>query len=295
MPLSWKTEDTSAVHQRYTLFWLLPLGGVLLSLAFPNELIPGRLGDHPPFLLGWLALLPLCWGMLALPARRALLGVWLYGLAFYAGTLSWMRLFGLVPWLLLAGYLSLTPLLALWLYQRMPLPRRLLPLGFALAWSGLEWLRGQGIVGFPWSEVGASQVEGLTAHIAALGGVPLLSFLLLWVTGTLMQQLLDRHWSRTMTTAALGALLLCLLAGEWQAHAAWARWRRQAPTLHLALIQPDSMRGLSPEDLLPPATPAQQILWEQKRRQRLATLIEISPRRPMRHSGSKAARTRSRT
>ena len=28
--------------------WLLPLGGLLLSLAFPNELIPGTFGAHPP-------------------------------------------------------------------------------------------------------------------------------------------------------------------------------------------------------------------------------------------------------
>lgn len=271
-----KTKDNTAVHLRHAHYWLLPLGGLLLSLAFPNDLLHGRLGDHPPFLLAWLALLPLLWGVLALPARQARLGVWLYGLVFYLGTLSWMRLFGVVPWLLLAGYMSLTPLLALLLTQRMPRRRWLIPLGFALAWSGLEWLRGQGFLGFPWSEVGASQVDGATAQIAALGGVPLLSFLLLWLTGTLLQQLLDRKFSRALTGVALGVFLLCMVVGAWQTHAAWVRWRRQPATLHLALIQPDTLRGLSPEDLLPPETPEQQATWERKRQQRQEVLLDLS-------------------
>ncbi len=210
-PLS---SEVRSEKRRFTAhyLWLLPLGGGLLRSAFPNEMLPGTLGDRPPVFFAWLALLPLLWGVLALPPRQARWGVWLYGLAFYLGTLSWMRLFGVVPWLLLAGYISLTPWLALLLTQRMPQRRWLIPLGFALAWTGLEWLRGQGIFGFPWSEVGASQVEGFTAHIAALGGVPLLSFLLLWVTGSAMlQQLIDRQiFPRFDCGVALGVLLLCV-------------------------------------------------------------------------------------
>lgn len=276
MSISLKTEHTPVASRRYIHLWLLPLGGVLLSLAYPNELLHGKLGEHPSFLLAWLALLPLLWGVLALPARQARLGAWLYGLLFYLGTLTWMRLFGVVPWLLLAGYLSLTPWLAVCLAQCMPHRRWLKPLGFALAWSGLEWLRGQTIFGFPWSEVGASQVDGVTAHIAALGGVPLLSFLLLWVAGVVMQQVIERRYSRAMSAVACGVLLLCLVAGAWQSHAALVRWQRQPPALHLALIQPNSLRGLSPEDLLPPETPEQQALWEFKQQQRLDTLLDLS-------------------
>ena len=226
--------------------------------------------------MAWLALLPLLWAVLALPARQARRGVWLYGLVFALGTFIWMRLFGMVPWLLLAGYLSLTPWLALRLTQCMPQRRWLIPLGFALAWCGLEWLRGLGLFGLPWAEVGASQVDGFTAHIAAVGGLPLLTFLMLWVTGTLLQQLLDRQWSPALTAIVLTVLLLCIGAGEWQVHATRARWLRQPATLHLALIQPDSLRGLSPEDLKPPATAEEQAQWELKRRQRLEALLTLS-------------------
>jgi len=259
-----------------TYYWLMPLGGLLLALSFPNDIIPGPLGDRPPAWLAWLALLPLMWGVLTLPAKAARRGAWLYAAAFYLGTLSWMRLFGVVPWVLLAGYLSLTPWLALHLAQRMPERRWLLPLGFALAWSGLEWLRGQGLFGFHWSEVGASQVDGFSAHLAAIGGVPLLSFLLLWVTGTVMWQMVDRPPSRRVLVIALTVLVICLCAGEWQTHATQARWQRQPATLHLSLVQPNSLRGLTPEDLLVPNTPEEIERWERKVQARVDALTTLS-------------------
>lgn len=269
-----KEQSPTRLHQHYVLLMLL--GGLFLSLAFPNEIIPGRLGDRPPALLAWLALLPVMWAVQSLSARQARRAVWLFGLAFYLGTLTWVRLFGYLPWVLLAGYLSLTPWLALLLTQRMPQQKWVAPLGFALAWTGLEWLRGCGLFGFPWSEVGASQVEGFTAHLAGIGGIPLISFLLLWSSGVAMQWLRDRRPPRAQVAAVLTVALLCLLAAEWQTHGIMAHWQRQPRTLHLSVVQPNSLRGLNPEDLIPPRNIEEEARWAQKRRDRLNALLALS-------------------
>ena len=80
--------------------WVVAPAGVLLGLSFPNELLPGALRDHPPALLAWLALIPLLWAVLTLPPRAARRAAWGYGLCFALVSLSWLRLFTVLPWLL---------------------------------------------------------------------------------------------------------------------------------------------------------------------------------------------------
>lgn len=250
---------------RHAAGYLLYLAaGLLLSLAFPNEIIPGRLGDRPPAAFGWLALLPVMLMVLRLPSRQARWGVCCYGLGFSLGVLSWMRLFGYLPWVLVALYLALIPWLALVLVQRMRLPTWLAPLGLALAWTGLEWLRGLGLFGFAWGEVGMSQVEGVTAFLAALGGVPLITFLMLWVTGTVVAHVTIPATPRWLLPAALGVLGVLLLGG-------WLQVRTPRATPHrvqLTVVQPNTLRGLTPAALVTPIT------WQeyQRRRQVLFTL-----------------------
>ena len=234
--------------------WILPLSGLLLSLAFPNKLLPGRWGDHPPGWLAWVAILPLLWALLALPPKLAIWGSWLYALPFFLGTLSWMRLFDYLPWLLLAVGLSLTFPLVVWCVTRMALPIRYLPFAFALTMTGMEWLRGQGMFGLSWSEFGASQVEGLPGRIASLGGIYLISFLLLWVEGTLMQMYLARRVDRGLLALTLGVLAAGLLGGWWQTTVAAARWQHQPRAQIFALVQPSIQRGLTPEALVTPIT-----------------------------------------
>ncbi|MHB9132187.1 MAG: apolipoprotein N-acyltransferase [Armatimonadota bacterium] len=249
--------------------WLLPLGGVLLALSFPNELIPGLLGDRPPAVFGWLALFPLMWAVLVMPPRDGARAVGWYGLLFMLVSLSWLRLFGFLPWLLLAAYLALTPLLSVLITRRMRLPRWLTPLGFALAWTGLEWLRGQGMFGLAWSELGASQIEGFPARMAALGGIPLISFLMLWVVGVIVQYYTDRTAPRRHGLLAMGALVLCLLGGWWQTQQTVGRWQANPHRQLIAVVQPSTQKGLTPEVLVKRSTP-------QERQQRLDMLTALT-------------------
>src|SRR5439155_676888 len=68
--------------------------------------------SFPPFDVGWLAwvaLTPLVLAIHGRPMRQVLgLGYLAGGLAF-AGILAWIRVFGLLPWVLLAAYLALYP------------------------------------------------------------------------------------------------------------------------------------------------------------------------------------------
>ncbi|HEX2951275.1 MAG TPA: apolipoprotein N-acyltransferase [Armatimonadota bacterium] len=239
-------------HNSAAIFLLPLLGGLLLSISFPNEILPGGLGDHPFFLLGWIALIPALWGVFAWQGRQAIWASWLFAIVFYLGTLSWMRLFGFLPWCCLACYLSLIAPISLWITRRMALPTWSAPLGFALTWTGIEWLRSQSIMGFSWSEIGASQVNGITANIASLGSVYLISFLMLLLVGCLIQRIRKVTTPYLFPLISLAILVLCVLGGWYQSFRCQQRWAHQTKSQIFALVQPSIQRGLTPEALVTP-------------------------------------------
>ncbi|OPZ87432.1 MAG: Apolipoprotein N-acyltransferase [bacterium ADurb.Bin429] len=253
---------------------LMTLGGLVLALGFPNDLLPGALGDRPYPLVAWFALLPLCWGIQALPDKSARWGVWLFSLVFALIHLYWVHLFGILPWLLLALAVSVFPLLAYLFSRWMPWGTTGQVIGFALAFAGLEWLRGLGAFGFPWGEVGMSQVEGSLSCIAAIGGLPLLTVLMLLVVGAVVLRLRDAGAKRLLrVTAAL--LFACFLAGWWQTYLALSRQARAGENraLTITLVQPSVLRGLTAEDLERPRTLAD---WQLEQQRRLAILTPLS-------------------
>ena len=79
--------------------YLGPLAsGLLLWAAFP----PLDLGP-----LAWVALVPLLWFIRTALPREAFWQGYLTGLVWLALTLSWITLFGVVTWVLLAAFLAL--------------------------------------------------------------------------------------------------------------------------------------------------------------------------------------------
>jgi apolipoprotein N-acyltransferase len=251
--------------------WAIAPAGALLGLSFPNELLPGPWRDHPPALLAWLALIPLLWAVLALPARQARLAAWGYGLCAALVTVSWLRLFTVLPWVLVAAYLSLLPWLAVGLAHTMRLPRWLTPLGVALAWAGGEWLRGQGVFGFAWGEVGATQVDGITGSLAAVGGLPLASLLMLWSVGSVVAVVTDRTAPRWAAFPAVAVLAAALVAGCLTVRGAEARWQASPTSQRVSVVQPNTLRGLTPEALVTYLSP-------EELDQRLRTTLDCSRR-----------------
>jgi apolipoprotein N-acyltransferase len=254
---------------------LMLVSGLVLALAFPHTLWPGSLADRPPAWIAWLALAPLLWGVLGLPPRPALWGFWAATVLWYGLTLSWLRLFGALPWLLLVASLSLTPTLAAVLVRTLPFPAWSHPWVFGILWAAGEWVRGQGLLGFAWAELGASQLDGPLAPVIAVGGLPLLTLLLLGVIGTGVQWVRRVPLPRGIGVGTLVLLVGAALLGHHAVRAAVQRWHRQARAVTVTLVQPSLQRGLSPRALRTP-----QSLEQMQQRQQVAlTLSRAALRR----------------
>ena len=231
---------------------ILLVSAVLLSLSYPNTVLPGVWRDHPPFYLSWIALVPLLWVVLRQREPHASWQVWLYTFVFYSIVLKWISLFGLLPWLSLTFILSLITLLAFKVIQWSGITARYRLIAFAASWSGVEWLRSQGAFGLSWAEIGSSQIDGPFAAISALGGIYLLSFLMVLVIGGIIEWVAARRtpgsWRKPLVLITV--LLLCTGIGHRQSQEKMRLWRQASATQSFALIQPSTQRGLTPEELV---------------------------------------------
>ncbi len=147
------------------------LSGVLLFASFP------------PFDLGWLAWVALTPLVLAIHRRslRQAFGLgYLAGLVGFGSVLAWIRVFGLLPWVLLTAYLALYSAAfttaTRWFAAGRPAWRWVWLA--ALVWTALEYLRSLGVFGFPWALLGLTQHRLLpviqTARYAGVYGVSFL-------------------------------------------------------------------------------------------------------------------------
>ena len=179
-----------------------------------------------PFELWWLG--PVAIGLLYVglhtlsPGQAALKG-WLYGVALFASGTSWVYVsihdYGYtgVPLavFLTALFVSVLALFfagTFWLYRRFIGPRWAL-LTFAGAWVLGEVLRTYLFTGFPWLLVESSYVDSPLASWAPVGGVYLLSLLVV-LTGTLGAELLRRQWWAALPLAAIW-LAPVVLPSQW--------------------------------------------------------------------------------
>jgi apolipoprotein N-acyltransferase len=164
---------------------------------------PHGLPGEPRLALGW-ALLAAVAGGLALTAAFPPVGAWplapvgpallvlalqgrslrgsfaaglLFGLALFVPLLSWLINVAWYAWAALAGaQTGIFALLAVG--QRVLLRYRAWPVAVAGWWVAAEALRDRWPYAFPWGRLAMSQAGAPTAPWAAIGGAPLLSFLL---------------------------------------------------------------------------------------------------------------------
>ena len=163
----------------------------------------------------------------ASPRRCFLSGLW-FGTGFFLAGVSWvyvsMSEFGGMPWPL-AGlstaffcvFLAVFPATAGWLQARVPAPIAVrVCLLVPAAWTLFEWLRGVIFTGFPWIAVGYASVGWPLQGYAPLGGVYLLTFLTLALSG--MAWLVFRRMHRIAAAFAFVAILgggKALMSVEW--------------------------------------------------------------------------------
>jgi len=248
------------------------VAGASLPLAF------APFGWYPLALVSPLILF-LCWHD-AGPGRAAWRG-WLFGLGLFGLGVSWIeisvhqfgipvRIFSVGVTLALVMFLALYPSLAGWLAAR------LRPAGggagathalllLPALWVLQEWLRGWLLTGFPWLDLGYSQIDSPLGGYAPLLGVYGVS----WLTAlgaALLYHLLVGGQRR------LGVILLLLslwLGGWVLGQRQWSRIDDK--DLHVALIQgavPQARKWL-PSEL----RPTQALYWRLTREHPEAELI----------------------
>jgi apolipoprotein N-acyltransferase len=176
-----------------------------------------------PVPIAALALLFASWERAATPRRAALAG-YAFGLGYFLCGVSWVYVslhdFGSMP-AVLAGlatflfcaYLALFPAAAGWLTRRYAArnPASILLLA-AAAFTACEWLRGWLFTGFPWLNVGTSQVPGspLAGYAPIVGGYGVT--LAVAITAALLAAAARAFESRTarLRVAGVAAVILAL-------------------------------------------------------------------------------------
>ena len=205
----------------------LPAGKLLTGLAalLCGALVPlgfAPFGWYPLTLLGIAALAALLY---AARPRNALLIGWLFGIGQFGVGVSWVYisiyLYGhaslwlsVAVMLLLVAFLALFPALMAWALARAALmpAGRFLVVVFPAAWTLTEWLRSWLLTGFPWLNLGYSQVDGPLLGFAPLLGVYGVSWLVALSGGLLVWALRAPSKTRLFATAALASIWLGGLA-----------------------------------------------------------------------------------
>jgi len=120
-------------------------------------------------------------------------------------------------------------------------------LAAASLWVTLEWWRSWFLTGFNWNELGDSQAPSIVfRQLAAFGGIPLLSFVLvtvniLWAEGVLgiAQSFQSKRVTRLPVPFATALLFVALLFALGWHHLHRHRDDTLRPTLNFACIQPN--------------------------------------------------------
>jgi len=159
------------------------LAGVLLVAGFAPF-------DFP--LAAYLALLGLLWLLQDITARQALWRGFLFGLGMFGAGVSWVIIsiheFGHTPiplalflTILLVAYLAFFPALFAWFVVRFRLIEKPLLFLFMVPamWTLTEWIRGTLMTGFPWLNIGYSQIDTWLAAYAPVVGVYGIGFLMM--------------------------------------------------------------------------------------------------------------------
>lgn len=203
--------------------------------------------------VAWVALVPIFWGLRKCRPAMAFWPAWLFmSLVALWGT-KWFVIidrfnslvwFGIPPLALYGGfYFAVACALIVYFGRKLP-PWGALGAGM-LCWSGIEYFFGIGPLGMPYG-LGQSQGGWLAmAHVASLGGTPLIAALIVGMNLAVMENIaaFRAGYGQGGALARLGAMLaLAILGCLYGAGVMSARERELAegPTfkLRVALMQP---------------------------------------------------------
>ena len=210
--------------------------------------------------LAWVALVPLLWALGQARSKRAAAGLgFAAGLACFYAAIYWvshaMTAFGGLPQAVafiglsalvafMAAHWALAALAAFAVRRALGWP---LWLHLPFLWTATELLRNYLFTGFPWANLGYTQVRsGPVAQLAALGGVYAIAFLVVLVNAAVAEALearLARRPPPVRLLAGVGALLALVVAGGSWRLAALRAELAGAPAIEVAVVQVNVDQG----------------------------------------------------
>jgi apolipoprotein N-acyltransferase len=238
--------------------------GAAMALALPLVVPWISLRELDPAgwagLLAWVGLVPLLWALGRARSVGAAAGLgFVAGLACFYSAIYWvshaMTAFGGLPqWL---AFIGLSLLVAFMAAHWALAAAAAFVVGRAFGWptwvhlpviwTATELLRNYLITGFPWANLGYTQVRTLpVAQLAALGGVYAIAWLVVLVNSVLAEALEERlaglpiPWRQLGGVA--GVLLLVVAGGAWRLAALRAELA-VTPTIEVAVVQVNLDQG----------------------------------------------------
>jgi apolipoprotein N-acyltransferase len=234
--------------------------GALMALSLPLALPLGSLREVDPAgrleALAWVALVPSILAVRSAPTwRRAFSRGLVAGVAFFFAAIWWvshaMTSFGglSLPLSLLALTLLVLYMAVHWAAAFAAAWKIRDALGWPLwthlpfVWAALELSRNYLLTGFPWADLGYTQVRTLAvAQLAALGGVYAVAALVVLVNAVVAEVLAARREERPLPLRALavaGVVLAAVFAhGALRLRATRARMAA-APSILVGVVQPN--------------------------------------------------------
>ena len=187
----------------------------------------------------------------ASPKRALVLG-FAYGLGLYLFGVSWvyvsLHVYGGMPfWMgsivvlaftsLMALFIALPCFLAAWLLQRLSSAnngyRLILLVGL---WTIFEWSKSWMLTGFPWLDIGYTQTQSSLFSFAPVGGVYLISFLVLTSSAAIVHVFLSR--AQNFSRCILAFALILILSSIPLAKVNWTS--PVGDSLQVGVVQPNT-------------------------------------------------------
>ena len=189
------------------------LSGVLLTFSFAPFNIP---------VLAVVALILLLISWQHVSLGKAIWRGYLFGIGQFGIGVYWVY-FGIHDWgetnvaisaglsALFIGYLALYPALVGWITKGFFRNRKFIRslLVFPAVWALLEWFRGWFLTGFPWLQLGYSQIDTPLSGFAPIAGVYGVSWALAFTAAALLAML----YLRARQRRGLLGLLVCIWSG----------------------------------------------------------------------------------
>lgn len=161
-------------------------------------------------------------------AKQSMMIGYAWGLGQFATGISWVQVsidnFGGMPKLasltlmaLLIGYLALYSGLFTWALNKFVPHNNRYRYIFAapVLWLVCDWLRGYIMTGFPWLLLGYSQIDSPLGNFAPLGGVDLVTLLVLTIAGTIAHTWINREWRLLIIPGVIVMTGFGLNAAHW--------------------------------------------------------------------------------